>query len=35
MGFALRERREASGAGWANGHVGRKVSLAESEKKDF
>jgi hypothetical protein len=27
------ERREASGASWANGQVGRKVGWAESEEK--
>jgi hypothetical protein len=30
-----RERREASGAGWANGQVGRKVGRAKSEEKNF
>jgi hypothetical protein len=35
VGFGLRERREASGAGWANGRVGRKVGQAESEEKNF
>jgi hypothetical protein len=28
-------RREASGAGWAKGRVGRKVGRAESEEEDF
>jgi hypothetical protein len=32
---SARERREASGAGWANGRVGRKVDRAESEEKEF
>jgi hypothetical protein len=32
---SARERREASGAGWANGRVGRKVGWAESEEKNF
>jgi hypothetical protein len=35
VGFDLRERREASGVGWANGRVGRKVGQAESEEKNF
>jgi hypothetical protein len=30
-----RERRGASGAGWAKGRVGRKVGRAESEEKNF
>jgi hypothetical protein len=30
-----RERREASGANWANGRVGCKVGRAESKKKEF
>jgi hypothetical protein len=30
-----RERRGASGAGWAKGRVGRKVGRAESEEKEF
>jgi hypothetical protein len=34
LNFA-RERREASGAGWANDRVGRKVGLAESKEKEF
>jgi hypothetical protein len=29
------ERRGASGAGWANGGVGRMVARAESEEKEF
>jgi hypothetical protein len=32
---SARERIEASGAGWANGRVGRKVGRAESEEKNF
>jgi hypothetical protein len=32
---SARERREASGAGWANGRVGRMVGRAESEEKEF
>jgi hypothetical protein len=28
-------RREANGAGWAKGRVGRKVSQAKSEEEDF
>jgi hypothetical protein len=28
-------RGEASGAGWANGRVGRNIGRAESEEKNF
>jgi hypothetical protein len=35
LGFSLWEKREANGAGWANGRVGRKVGRAESEEKNF
>jgi hypothetical protein len=34
VGFGLRERRGASGAGWAEGRPGRKVGRAESKKKE-
>jgi hypothetical protein len=30
-----RERREARGASWANGRVGRMVGRAESKEKEF
>jgi hypothetical protein len=32
---SARERRGASGAGWAKGQVGRNVGQAESEEKEF
>jgi hypothetical protein len=32
---STRERRGASGAGWAKGRVGRKVGRAENEEKEF
>jgi hypothetical protein len=32
---SARKRREASGAGGANGRVGRKVGRVESEEKNF
>jgi hypothetical protein len=35
VGFDLRERRGASGAGWAKGRVGRKVGRAKSEEERF
>jgi hypothetical protein len=35
VGFGLRERRGASGAGWAEGRPGRKVGQAESEEERF
>jgi hypothetical protein len=35
MGFGLWERREASGAGWATGLVGRKFGRAKIEEKNF
>jgi hypothetical protein len=35
VGCGLRKRREASGAGWANGRVGRKVGRAENKEKEF
>jgi hypothetical protein len=33
-GFGLREER-VSGAGWANGRMGRKVGRAECKEKEF
>jgi hypothetical protein len=35
VGCGLRKWREASGAGWANGRVGRKVGRAENKEKEF